>query len=226
MSTVAAGWWSQHQAHTLSILGPMVVIALGAGLADARAALRRHRSRGTWSFGLAGALSGLAAVVHVAVCPEHFHEAAVYGVFFAAAAVAQVGWAVAAFVHRTRLVAVIGIAGNLGMLALWALSRTVGLPTGPFAGEVERIGPLDLLASACETGVVLACVWALLQLRRTATATAASEKATAEHPVGLRERSLVGARHRRPDELDQLVAGYHARADCSPGRPATQVVDR
>src|SRR5437762_1163923 len=44
---------------------------------------------------LATGASLSAGLVHVAVCPQHFREATVFGVFFLVAALLQVGWAAA-----------------------------------------------------------------------------------------------------------------------------------
>jgi hypothetical protein len=162
VSVEAAGWWSRHAVHTIVLAGPMVVITAIAVGADARAWVRR---RGLTPLGAAMTaavlLSAAAAIVHVVVCPEHLREAASYGAFFAAAASAQLGWAACALLKRWAWLPTVGLAGNLAMIGLWAVTRTVGVPFGPGAGEVESIGVLDIVATACEVGVVVACAVAL-----------------------------------------------------------------
>jgi hypothetical protein len=164
VSVGAAGWWSRHAAHTIVLAGPMVVIVAIAVGADARAWIRR---RGLTPLGAAMTaavvLSAAASIVHVAVCPEHLREAAIYGVFFAAVASVQLGWAACARLKRWTWLPAVGLAGNLAIVVLWAVTRTVGVPLGPGAGEVESIGVLDIVATACEVGVVVACAVALHQ---------------------------------------------------------------
>ena len=50
----------------------------------------------------------------------------------------------------------LGIAGNLAVLTLWLISRTVGVPgvgTGP-----EPLGPWDLTCALWEVVVVVGCL--------------------------------------------------------------------
>ena len=116
---------------------------------------------------VAVALASLGAgVVHVAVCPDHFREAAVFGLFFAVCALAQVGWAAAVLAQPSRRVWLAGLAGNAAVLALWAVTRTVGLPFGPEAGAAEAVGRADALAGVLEVVVVVAAVRALAEAGR------------------------------------------------------------
>jgi hypothetical protein len=166
MTILATGdWWSRHGVHALALLGPIVAVTLLAAGADMRAWLRGREHRVDPAIVVAGLLSLLAAVVHLAVCPEHFAEAPLYGAFFAVAAVAQVVWPWLAVARPQRWVLTAGLVGNLAIVVLWAVTRTVGIPLGPEAGEVERVGLLDTLSGAFELGVVLACTWVLLRHR-------------------------------------------------------------
>ena len=61
----------------------------------------------------------------------------------------------------TRRLLLVGIAGNLALIALWGVSRSVGLP---FLGR-EGVGGWDLAAGAWELVLVAAC---LVGLRRSA----------------------------------------------------------
>lgn len=162
MTTVATGWWSQHGLHTVTLAGPVLAFAvLGFG-ADARAWLKRRQSPPRLSLmHVAAALSLVAAIVHVSVCPEHFKEAVLYGVFFACTSTAQFGWAALALTRKLSWLAPAGLLGNASLVLLWAVTRTVGVPLGPGAGEVERIGVLDIVATTCELGVVALCVVAI-----------------------------------------------------------------
>lgn len=159
---LAGGWLSGHGVHTLTLLGPALLIGFFALAADARAWLRK---RDRWPAGLpmvlAAALSVGAAAVHAVVCPEHFHEGLLYGEFFAVAASSQLAWASLVIFRPRRELLVAGLAGNLAILALWAITRTVGIPFGPEAGEIEAVGVLDAIASVLEVALVICCVWAL-----------------------------------------------------------------
>ena len=162
MTTLAVGWWSQHELHTLTLLIPAVLIGLLALGADARAWLRRRGGQLPAAPTLmAAALSVGAATVHAVVCPEHFHEGLLYGEFFAVAAGAQLTWAGLAIFRPRRWVLAAGLAGNLAILVLWAITRTVGIPLGPQAGTIEAVGALDAVATVFEVAIVICCAWSL-----------------------------------------------------------------
>ena len=112
----------------------------------------------------AAALSLLAALIHLWVTPEHFKEWWGYGTFFLVAAAVQVLYAPLVLVWPTRMVLLGGIGGNLAIVALYLLTRTVGIPLfGPGAGEVEGAGFVDLCATASEVGIAVALGAALLR---------------------------------------------------------------
>src|SRR5215213_5959656 len=112
----------------------------------------------------AAALSLLAALIHLWVTPEHFEEWWGYGAFFLMAAASQVLYAPLVLVWPTRLVLLLGIAGNLTIVVLYFLTRTVGIPLfGPGAGEVEGVGFIDLCATTSEVGIAVALGAALLR---------------------------------------------------------------
>lgn len=102
-----------------------------------------------------------AAGVHAAVGPEHWREGVVLGLFFAVAAVAQVGGAALLAVRPSALVLRAGVAGTTALLALWVASRTVGVPLVP--GGRESVGGWDL---ACVLWEVVAVVAGAVALRR------------------------------------------------------------
>ncbi len=111
-------------------------------------------------------LSLLAAAIHGFATPEHFSAWWGYGLFFLAATCAQ---AVYGLLLLTRGVAperwtweqvqrpiyVMGIIGNLAIMALWIVTRTYGIPSGPEAGVVEPVGVLDAVSKAVEGALVL-----------------------------------------------------------------------
>ncbi len=112
----------------------------------------------------AAALSLLAALVHLRVMPEHFEEWWGYGAFFLIAAVAQGAYGVVLLLWPRRPLLLLGVGGNLSIIVLYLVTRTVGVPVfGPHAGEAEAIGFTDLCATASEIAIVLAVGALLLQ---------------------------------------------------------------
>jgi hypothetical protein len=99
-----------------------------------------------------------AAVIHAAVVPEHLEEWRVAGIFFIVLALVQVGLAVALLQSQSRRVYLLIAAVSVGTLVLWAVSRTVGLPFGPEAGEPEVLGRADIVSGILELITTAACV--------------------------------------------------------------------
>ena len=126
---------------------------------DNAAPASAHAKR--WLYAAAG-LSALAGVIHLLVTPEHFEEWSGYGLFFLIAGLAQLIYAPVLLrqpANRSLLIA--GIAGNALIIALWIVTRTLGIPLGPEAGEVEAIGVLDTLSKLAELALI-GCLVALL----------------------------------------------------------------
>jgi len=112
-------------------------------------------------------LSSVAALIHLWVTPEHFGEWWGYGSFMLASFVAQAIYAAALLVWpRWRLLLQAGVSGNLAIIGMWVVSRTVGTPLGPMGGEVEGIGALDLISTASEVVLVVLLVGLLNFYRR------------------------------------------------------------
>jgi hypothetical protein len=112
--------------------------------------------------------SAAAATIHFAVIDQHFAEYWLFGVFFVAVALAQLGWVVAVLSNPTLTVYVVGALGN-GLIAMtWVISRTTGLPFGPGAGEPEPVGIADVVSTAFELAIVAGTLLLLrgLELRR------------------------------------------------------------
>jgi hypothetical protein len=111
------------------------------------------RSASSWQVGLA--LTSLAAAaIHFAVTGDHFQEGVAIGLFFAILAWAQVLWAVGILLAPSRLLLAAGIAGNLVVVVIWAVSRTTGLPFGAEAGTPEPVGAADVAATVLELVIV------------------------------------------------------------------------
>lgn len=91
-----------------------------------------------------------AAGFHFGAMGEHSGVSWTHGLFFAAAAWAQVGIGVLLLFKPSRRVVVAGIVANIGILALWVLTRTVGLAIGG-DGTPEAWGTIDTLCALLET---------------------------------------------------------------------------
>lgn len=98
-----------------------------------------------------------AGVIHAAVFPHHLRERAVVGAFFALAAITQLVWAVLVTRSASRWLLRAGVAGNVSLICLWAVSRTVGLPAGLADGH-RGVGAWDLAAFVWELAVVAGCL--------------------------------------------------------------------
>ena len=142
---------------------------------------------------LAAALSAGAAVIHGLLMPEHMEEWWGYGTFFLVAAIAQGAYAVVLFVQpwrrdlggipraisrllAARSVYVAGILGNAAIVALYVVTRTVGIPFfGPHAGMVEELTPISVLSKVFEVLLILI----LIRLIRVPILASGPDKATA-----------------------------------------------
>jgi hypothetical protein len=108
-----------------------------------------------------------AAIIHFAVIAQHLDEWWLTGTFFIVVALFQLAWAVAVLALPSPLLFLTGAAVNALVVITWIVSRTVGVPVGPEAGEAESIGLPDVLATSYEALLVAAIV--ALALRAGAT---------------------------------------------------------
>lgn len=107
-------------------------------------------------------LLAAAGVIHLAVTPPHFREYAGFGLFFLASGLLQVGLAIWSMRRATLSGLVLAWAISVVICIIWLVSRTVGLPVGPEAGQSERVGLADLVASLYE----VASAWLAIQVGR------------------------------------------------------------
>jgi len=98
-----------------------------------------------------------AEAIHTSVMDEHINEWLPIGLFFLAISLVEGLLAVALITVPTPKVSKLAIGVSLGTVALWLLTRTVGIPIGPMAWNAEPFGRADTLSSALElvTAVVL-----------------------------------------------------------------------
>lgn len=105
--------------------------------------------------GTCAALFG-AAVVHATVVAEHYEQWPVAGFFFLALMLGEALLAVAGVLTWGRGVASLVLVSCLGTLAVWAVSRTVGLPFGPADFRArEGVGIPDLACVVLEVSAAL-----------------------------------------------------------------------
>ena len=111
------------------------------------------------------AASTAAAIVHLALGPEHLEELGGLGLGFYAAGLLQLGWAVLASMavlpgrngrwRLARAAVPAGIALNVALLLAWLISRTVGLPAGERPWTPEAFGLSDGITALLEAGIVI-----------------------------------------------------------------------
>jgi hypothetical protein len=103
------------------------------------------------------ALSIVAGGIHAVAAAPHLAEWWPFGVCFCVLAAVQLGWGASIYARPSSLGFRAGVAINLGVLAIWAASRTVGLPLGPDSGRAESVGAPDLAAIFTEALIVALC---------------------------------------------------------------------
>jgi hypothetical protein len=90
------------------------------------------------------------AAIHFAVAPEHLRTYLPYGVLFIAVGLAQAGLAVLILLRPSPALLLGGAALSLGVIAVWLVSRMVGLPIGPIPWRPEAVGLPDILSTLME----------------------------------------------------------------------------
>ena len=106
-------------------------------------------------------LSAAAGLIHIAAAPPHFAESPLHGLFFVVAGLLQIvvaGWLLRG--GGTPLLRATA-AGNVMIVALWAVSRTTGLPVGPERWTPEPVGFADVACSLIEVLIVAGCLMLL-----------------------------------------------------------------
>jgi hypothetical protein len=118
---------------------------------EAPAAVRSERTM------LLVALSVAAGVIHARALFDHATHYWLFGVLFGVLTYAQVLWGVLVYRRpQDRRWFMPAVVVSLGVIGVWLVSRTVGLPIGPWAGRAEPFGVADIAASLDE--IVLAAL--------------------------------------------------------------------
>lgn len=103
-------------------------------------------------------LSVAAGAIHLAMVPQHAQESLGFGLAFAAAGWLQLASGAAVVAWKQRAWFYVVIAMNVVFVAVWALSRTSGLPGWTGDGGVETASSVDVLCVVFEVGIVLGAV--------------------------------------------------------------------
>jgi len=106
---------------------------------------------------LAAALVG-AALIHLAVVPEHLEEWPAAGTFFVLLSLAELATAAAVLQRPGRASLLLAAATSLGPLVVWAWSRAWGLPFGPDPFVPEPVGLPDVAAVVLEVAALALAV--------------------------------------------------------------------
>lgn len=156
----------------------------------------------SWPASIA-ACSLVAAGVHLDVISQHFRESVWYGSFFVGLAAAQLTFAACVLMRPSRALIKAGAVASLGVVLLWAATRTTGIPLGPVAGKVEAVSVLDMGATSAELISVLGCALALRRGR------------SARYLNGIRwtEATNPLAASSNKSSWSEVLPGYGDRAD-------------
>jgi hypothetical protein len=140
---------AQPRWNTAATSGPVGVPANAAG-----------SERNAGRVGTAVALTSIAAgAIHIAAAATLGSDNAQNLTFFGVVAAAQIVWGLVTLVTAPRGWLVLGILGNAAVMGTWIVSRTVGLPVGPYAHVVLPVGFADVLATAFEAATIFGAAW-------------------------------------------------------------------
>lgn len=107
---------------------------------------------------IAAMLAIAAGVIHFGVAPEHFTEALEFGVFMVAVGTAQIAAGILLAVRPSCKLIIATVVGTLLVSAVYAVSRTVGLPFGPDPWHPEEVQFVDVISKATEFALLIALV--------------------------------------------------------------------
>lgn len=177
--------------------------------AFAAPALQREQAdegvRGPWLRSLAaiGFLAG--GIIHLAQVALHLDEGLVFGGFFVLVGALQLGGAVALVRARRPRWYWLGIAGSGATIAIWLVSRSLGLPFGAEPGAPEAIGTADAAASLLE-GITIVAL--LLWLRDATLGPGRLAYPAAGGAIALMGLLWVGARASGAFDPDVRLTGF------------------
>ncbi len=164
------------------------------------------------------------AGLHFAVIGEHLEEYVPFGLFFACVAWLEALWAIAVVTWLGRSILRAGLAGNVAIVALWAASRTWGLPIGPEPWTPEPATVTDIACTALEVMIAVGCAGALwgawrrqVRGKLAAFSTAVALILTVTVSTAALAPSGSDGRHGHRSEAHERQAG-HGRTGAAPSR--------
>jgi hypothetical protein len=122
---------------------------------SARPARVNRLTHAGWVQWFVAALLVGAGAVHLALAPSHFGESTLEGAGFLVAAWLQIGLAVAVLLRPSRAVLVTTAVVSAACIAVWAVSRTWGLPFGEHSGHSEAVTIVDAMTVVMESFTVV-----------------------------------------------------------------------
>jgi hypothetical protein len=111
---------------------------------------------------LVAALAFVGALIHVGAAVDHWRQYHLYTLAFSCLAALQTTWAAMIVRRRSGRVLLLGCSLQIGIVALWAISRTVGVPLAPQAWTPEGLGVADVTETIAELITVVAVLSVLL----------------------------------------------------------------
>jgi hypothetical protein len=117
-----------------------------------------HRSLGTrWSAAVlaAAVLSLFSGWVHFAFTSSHWEFWWAYGAFFIGTGLFQALLAPALLRWPGTWTGLVGIAGNIAIVAMYLKTRADAIPMGPHAGILEKVTPIDFACTVAEVVTIV-----------------------------------------------------------------------
>lgn len=106
-----------------------------------------------------------AGIMHLLLVPDHLADVSIeHAVFFAAAGATQIAFGMVFMLKPTKMLAAIGIAGNIGNVILYWATRIENLPA-PF-GAPEGIDDVGILAKMVEISLVALLIYLAVQFKK------------------------------------------------------------
>ena len=104
-------------------------------------------------------------IMHVLLAPDHLIDIGMeHGIFFAIVGSTQIGFGLLFIAKPTRGLAIIGVAGVLGSIILYFVTRILNLPE-PFAAP-EGIDQVGIIVKMAEVSLVAILAYLIVYLRK------------------------------------------------------------
>ena len=131
--------------------------------------------------------------IHTAVIAEHFTEWWAEGAFFLVLSIIEGVLAAALLLAPGRRPCQGAVLASIATIAVWAWSRTTGVPIGPDAGYPEPVGRADIIATLLEALTALALLPTILPNRSPGRASLLDRRAHRPTAVAVAAVALITA---------------------------------